>query len=388
MASLRKRRGKWYARIIKWDGSRQTEVEVPLRTESKVTARQRLSKVEDAEADIKSGVITDIKAFFKWLNKERSSKVVRLNLVDSIDEWLESRGQNNIRATTLDINERALGHFVNCLGRNFPAENISLKEIREFRETYLTARGYSPTTVNMWLRSVRAFLNWLVENELIKESPRVKQIHIDEPEVKYLSESEIAELMRLDLSPKGTYLKKDDLFVKEWEHYKRAFNFYLTTGCRKSEPFLGSVNGMWLDIPPNQSKNHKARTIRLTPENLKNLKEMRARAKEYSKVTVCADSYSKAFKKACRVIGLSEDIHLHSLRHTFACIRRLQTNGNMPLIRDELGHKDISTTQRYIEIPLKRLQEDFPTYSKTAKNGIMDTDNMDTEPINLESAPR
>jgi len=60
----------------------------------------------------------------------------------------------------------------------------------------------------------------------------------------------------------------------------------------------------------------------------------------------------------------------------------------MPLIRDELGHKDISTTQRYIEIPLKRLQEDFPTYSKTAKNGIMDTDNMDTEPINLESAPR
>ena len=388
MASLKAMRGKWYARILIWDGARQREQLVPLRTESKVTARQRLSKVESPEADIKSGVITDIKAFFSWLNKEHTSKVVRLTLADSFDEWLGSRRKNNIRNSTLDINDRALGHFINCLGRNFPVEKISVKEIREFRETYLATRGYSPTSINMYLRSVRSFLSWLVDNEYSDKKPKVTQIHIDEPEVKYLSEGEIAELMRLDLNYKTFPKKKGNVFVVEWEHYKRAFKFYLTTGCRRTEPFLGTINGMWLDIPPNQSKNHKARTIRLTPENLKTLKEMRARAKEYSKVTVCADSYSKAFKKACRVIGLSEDIHLHSLRHTFACIRRLQTNGNMPLIRDELGHKDIGTTQRYIEIPLKRLQEDFPTYSKTAKNGIMDTDNMDTEPINLESAPR
>ena len=42
-----------------------------------------------------------------------------------------------------------------------------------------------------------------------------------------------------------------------------------------------------------------------------------------------------------------------------------------PLIRDELGHKDIGTTQRYTEIPLKRLEEDFPTYSNQGENGTL-----------------
>ena len=82
--------------------------------------------------------------------------------------------------------------------------------------------------------------------------------------------------------------------------------------------------------------------------------------------------YSRNFRKACDVIGVRKDISFHSLRHTFACIRRLQTNGNMALVRDELGHKNIATTERYCNIPIKRLQDDFPTYAtaeKVLKNG-------------------
>ena len=66
---------------------------------------------------------------------------------------------------------------------------------------------------------------------------------------------------------------------------------------------------------------------------------------------------SRNFRKACDVIGVRKDISFHSLRHTYACIRRLQTNGNMALVRDELGHKNIATTERYCNIPIKRLQK-------------------------------
>jgi len=52
----------------------------------------------------------------------------------------------------------------------------------------------------------------------------------------------------------------------------------------------------------------------------------------------------------------------------------------MALVRDELGHKNIATTERYCNIPIKRLQDDFPTYAKSAKNG-----NGTTEPFELES---
>jgi len=65
------------------------------------------------------------------------------------------------------------------------------------------------------------------------------------------------------------------------------------------------------------------------------------------------------------------------IKSAVACIRRLQTNGNMPLVRDELGHKSLSTTERYCDIPIKRLEDDFPTYAKVAKNGIKDTNALE-----------
>jgi len=73
------------------------------------------------------------------------------------------------------------------------------------------------------------------------------------------------------------------------------------------------------------------------------------------------------------------------IKSAVACIRRLQTNGNMPLVRDELGHKSLSTTERYCDIPIKRLEDDFPTYAKSAKNGNGTTLNGTTEPFELES---
>ena len=57
----------------------------------------------------------------------------------------------------------------------------------------------------------------------------------------------------------------------------------------------------------------------------------------------------------------------------------------MALVRDELGHKNIATTERYCNIPIKRLQDDFPTYAKSAKNGDVDMLYVDIEPSKLES---
>jgi hypothetical protein len=36
-------------------------------------------------------------------------------------------------------------------------------------------------------------------------------------------------------------------------------------------------------------------------------------------------------------------------------------------------------TERYCDIPIRRLEDDFPTYAKVAKKGIMDTLSMDTD---------
>ena len=78
MASLKVMRGKWYARILIWDGARQREQLVPLRTESKVTARQRLSKVESAEPD---NILSDERFLIQSFKQHRFDIIVDLNPV-------------------------------------------------------------------------------------------------------------------------------------------------------------------------------------------------------------------------------------------------------------------------------------------------------------------
>ena len=60
----------------------------------------------------------------------------------------------------------------------------------------------------------------------------------------------------------------------------------------------------------------------------------------------------------------------------------------MPLIRDELGHKVIGTTQRYTEIPLDMLEQDFPSYAKQAINGDVTTQYVTAKPSEMGVASR
>ena len=386
MASLRKMGdGRWYARISSGTGAIRTETLVALRTKSKVTARQRFSSVQSVEPDIKSGVISDIDAYFPWLNDEGTSSVVTLGLGQAVEQWLDSRYRNNIRTSTLQINKSALGHFADMLGLKYPVAKISIGDISRFREERSVILEHSPTTINMNLRSIKTFLNWLVEHEFITNSPKVKQVPVLEPEVKYLTEMQIADLFKLDLSKKNKFTAKGDVWVEDWEHYKRAFQFYLSTGCRLREPIIGTVEGMWLDVSPALSKNHIKRSIELDGDKLTMLNEIRDKVFSHPSQDSAIRKYSRNFRKACDVIGVRQDISFHSLRHTFACIRRLQTNGNMALVRDELGHKHIATTERYCNIPIRRLQDDFPTYAKSAKNDDVVPLYVVPEPSEMES---
>tara|TARA_B100000575_G_C22641012_1_gene394812 strand:+ start:296 stop:484 length:189 start_codon:yes stop_codon:yes gene_type:complete len=56
MASLKNRRGMWYARVQWWEDKFRKEKYVSLRTSSKVTARERIAEVNKVEDDIKQGM--------------------------------------------------------------------------------------------------------------------------------------------------------------------------------------------------------------------------------------------------------------------------------------------------------------------------------------------
>ena len=120
MAQIKKRRSKYYARIRIWanDIRKEKEEQVPLKTNSKVIALERLSVVNKYESDIKNG----LSFTFPWENDDNQVKVKRFTIQDSIEEWLSQRETIGIRPKTLDLNKNGLKHFIKAVGSKYPLE--------------------------------------------------------------------------------------------------------------------------------------------------------------------------------------------------------------------------------------------------------------------------
>jgi len=68
------------------------------------------------------------------------------------------------------------------------------------------------------------------------------------------------------------------------------------------------------------------------------------------------DYVSKQFKRAVRSAGLSDDIHFHTLRHSFAS-NLIQKGASIYVVKELLGHESISTTQIYSHLQSENLSE-------------------------------
>ena len=84
MATLKPRRGTWYARVLWYEEQKKKEKQVPLRTKSKVTARERLAEVNKVDDDIKQGM----EFSFPWLNDDGRTKVIRFTLENAVNKWI------------------------------------------------------------------------------------------------------------------------------------------------------------------------------------------------------------------------------------------------------------------------------------------------------------
>ena len=353
MATLRKRRGKWYARIRWCDKNGcNKEKQIPLRTHLKNEAYARFFEVENKESDIKDGMGFS----FPWLNDSGKTKLVMQTLQDIIDKYHTSKSINGIRNSTIERSQCALKTLTSFLGKSFPVQSISESHIEDWKEYWVNK--HKPNTININLSKIRAFLNWCFKKKCIPEKVDIEMVKADEKPVAYLSDKDFKKILQTNAVE---------------DHFKRSFIFYLSTGCRKTEPFQGKLSGGWLIIEPDTAKSHRTREVQLTSELLEILDEMRNRhdkiiAKYKYKSKNIIARYSKEFKKACRAVGLDKH-HLHDLRDTYA-IRRWAVTGDILLVAREIGHTSVKQTEKYAQFNLRRLIPDFPSLAKHIKQRL------------------
>ncbi len=267
-------------------------------------------------------------------------------------EYLESsKSKHYVRSARLSFNM-----LIKYTG-DIPLNQLSLRNLDKFISTTFAR---SPKAAALYYRTVKAAFSKAVIWEYLSENPLKK---IKEPKVVknlplFISENEFHIIMS---NTKEQYLK--DLFLTA---------FY--TGMREAE--LVNMKWDWIDFNQNiitikntESFTTKSKKERIIPmctilknclsngiPRIVNLNHDDFVFAHLPGKKLNEDFVSKKFKKVIRSIGFNDGIHFHTLRHSFAS-NLAQRGVSLYVIKELLGHEDLSTTQIYSHLQKQNLMD-------------------------------
>jgi integrase len=199
-------------------------------------------------------------------------------------------------------------------------------------------------------RCLRLALDW----KLITENPAqgLKKYNEDNRRDRLMTDAELQRLMAvLDSDPARTAC-----LVIKWLLY---------TACRKGEALqlcwsdINRDNNTWT-IQAANAKSKKRRVVPLSTSALSILDELAVGSTSdwvflNSKNGERLQSIDKVWQRVRKSADLPPAIVIHSLRHA-AASAMLAENIDLGTVRDILGHRDISTTEKYLHTSAKSLQ--------------------------------
>jgi site-specific recombinase XerD len=233
--------------------------------------------------------------------------------------------------------------FIGAVGDKTMTD-YTLEDVERFKNQNLTF-GFSPTSVNIAYRSMKAVFSLAMKLEVIIKSP-----------FRYSTAIKLADRKPAFLSHENL---KSLLAVTSNTTLKDMFFIAALSGMRLSE----IVNLKWsqIDFARREimiqnsddftTKTGKSRSIPMHSKVIEILQCRMAKNREYvfSKPTGYKfhESYvTHYFKKCCIKANLSEDVHFHTLRHSAASFL-INAGVSIYEVQKILGHSSVVTTQIY-----------------------------------------
>lgn len=222
--------------------------------------------------------------------------------------------------------------------------------------------GFSTSSVSRTIASIRAFCKYLQKNHITKDDPseqlRSPRVEKKAPEV--LTVDEVVLL-----------LDQPDLTTSKGIRDKAMLELLYATGMRVSE--LISVKNSDVNIQMNYvicRDGSRERVIPFGTEASKALKRyleegrqalLKGGESEYfftncSGTCMSRQGFWKLIKQYSDSAGITKDITPHTLRHSFGA-HLVQNGADLRTVQEMMGHSDISTTQMYMDMNVKRMRE-------------------------------
>lgn len=299
-------------------------------------------------------------------------------------------------AGVMEVQVPARGGTAVALGDKVLAE-ITKADIEALRASWLSrnkglAKG-GLVGVNRMLRRVRHFFNWAVEEGFIEESPFRRH---GRAVIKLDRTVETGRARRLESGDEQRLLAHATPYLRD------LIIALLDTGCRKGE----LMNLRWKDVRMDdnlivlQAESTKSNTMRVVPVStrVKAILEMRRHGPD--SVVLGPDDYvfgtetgerrknvhhawdlavlrahghepvlvrGKLAPESRKVLQ-EIDLHMHDLRRECGS-RLLEAGVGIHEVREWLGHRDISTTGRYLAITAASLQRALMRLEKSLRAG-------------------
>lgn len=267
---------------------------------------------------------------------------------DHLDAYEKHMILKNYSLATRKMYLRTLKSFLRFSKKKFPGEVLSQEMASEYiLWRYKSGKSYS--TINCDYSSLRKYFREVLELAwLLKKMPRPRK---ERRLPGILSKEDIINLV----NHASTY--KHQIFL----------TFVYATGLRLSE----ATNVKFEDIDRNRKqirvrkgKGAKDRYIQI-PDCLveilidyyKRYKPERYLFNGYTKgERYCSSSCQWTMRQAKKNAGLKKQASVHSLRHAYAT-HHLEAGTDLVFIKNQLGHKHLKTTERYLHLCVDRRRQ-------------------------------
>ena len=286
-----------------------------------------------------------------------------LTIGEAHDLFIRKCTVQNLSEKTLKVYKNHFGLFALTIDVNTPINSVTSAAIDDFILYLKENNKCNDTTINSYLRSIRAFLYYCMEESylpsfnvcMIRSEKKIKETYSN------------AELERL--------LTKPDINTCSFSTYKTWVfeNYLLGTGNRLSTALNVRIKG--IDFYNNtiilvKTKNRKQQIIPLSQslaEILVGYLEIRGNnPDDYLFCNIYGEkgnirSFEDLVAKYNHERGV-EKTSIHLFRHTFAKHWILQ-GGDIFRLQKILGHSDLSVTKEYVQMFGQDLQMDFEKFN-------------------------
>lgn len=239
---------------------------------------------------------------------------------------------------------------------------------KETIEEYITElhKRYKQKTIKRKIASIKAFYNYLEEEEFIEENP-FRKIHVKFKEAivlpRIIPRNEIEQLLNYMYANS----KKTD---KQWLRDIAVVETFFATGARVYE--ISNIKAECMDLSSGlirfKGKGNKERYIQIGDTQVLEIlreyyRENCAKIKESGFFFVnrngsrfSEQSIRNMMKKYSKLAGIERNITPHMFRHSFATYL-IEEGVDISCVQQILGHSSIKTTQIYIHVAAQRQAE-------------------------------